>query len=384
MASDDTNPPAFSVEVGATGAPLDIGITQFVSRVEYEVAEGLASMAKIHLANPDFTLSALKVFEPGNELFIRFGYGTQLKGVGRVIIKKVRDNYPQNEMPGIEVTAYTKDSNMMDHSPEKSKKKGGKGGRVFKNQKFSDAVAERASDYDMELDIDPTPTAATDFVQKAGMTDFEFIRGLANLCGFLFWVDGDDKGKWTLHFKDPEKDLNVQDREFIFRYNLGDLSTLLNFESEYAITGSATKLKVEVKDPETGKLLSTEVEEEGEEPDIEATGDETEKTQSALVSGAAVKLYFGDFSFGLETGKRFKTEAEVQAWAKQWFRRHRENFLLGSGSLIGVESLTARQIHTLDGLARPTLNGRYYFTRVRHVLDVGSGYTCQFNARKVV
>src|SRR5690606_33284225 len=91
-------------------------------------------------------------------------------------------------------------------SPPKSKKVNGGGGRTYKELKYSEAVEEKAQDpaYNFAPDVDPSPETATTFIHKAGLTDYDFVRGLANLTGYYFWVDGDQDGKWTLHFRDPK------------------------------------------------------------------------------------------------------------------------------------------------------------------------------------
>ena len=76
-------------------------------------------------------------------------------------------------------------------------------------------------------------------------------------------------------------------------------------------------------------------------------------------------------------------EDDVLAWANQWFRRNRENFVLASGRLIGVESLRALQVHAMTGVGAK-YSGDYQFTRVAHVMDGDGGYTVEFNARKVI
>lgn len=376
-----TNNPAFAIEV--EGKETIVGVTQLIQRVEYESADGIADVARLTAVNPDFIVSNAKVFQPGNEMSIFMGYGSDLQHVGRVIIAKNRPTYPQNAMPTIQIVGYTKDSKMMDNAPEGSKKKGGKGGRGFKDVKFSDAVRERAGDYDFETDIDDTPDAEHGFWQKPGLSDYEFVKGLSNITGFVFWVDGDDDGIWTLHFKDPEQ-LTEQEETFTFKYNLGDLSSLLSFQPELLIKGFQTKIAVKVKDIKTGRILEAEVEEENDDaPDVSAETEPTAELEGDHTTASDIKLFINDFSFEVTANRRFKTEAEIIAWAQQWFRRQRENFVLARGRLIGVESLRARQVHAIEGI-ESGLEGDYYFTKVKHIFSNSDGYVIDFGARKVM
>lgn len=397
------NAPAFDLTIN--GKRVSDGVRAVIESAEYESADGMADVLRVQLVNvPDdqgrFPLSDSRLFAPGNEVSLFGGYGVGLKHIGRGIIRKVRNNFPQGGTPDMEVIAYTKDAVMSDTAPEslKEKKKKGNGmknskaGRRFKDFKYSDAVEIRAADYGFELDVDPTPDAAHDFIQRAGMSDFEFITGLANLTGYYFWVDGDEDGIWTLHFKDPEqlKQSDIQDKEYTFKYNDGDFSSLFSFEPELAIQSTITKLLVESKDPLTGQVIEAKIDEEdgGDEgPEPIATGDELSPKGNELglewKSASSVKVFIEDFSFDVRANRRFKSAAELAAWAVQWFRRNKENFILSTGISIGVESLRARQVHTIAGVGL-ALDGKYQFTRVKHIFSPGGGYTCNFSCRKIV
>jgi phage protein D len=359
------------------GTDLGTGLTKYVQSVTYESTDGIADMAKIVIANPNLVFQDLKVFKPGNEISIHMGYGTTLEHVGRVVIVKPRPTFPEAVLPTMEIVGYTKDFKMMDNAPEGSKKKGGKGGRSFPGEGVSDVVTGKAEFYGFEADIDDAPQIDAKLFQKVGLSDYQFVKGLANMTGFFFWVDGDEDGKWTLHFKDPSKSL-TQEKEFTFNYNTGNRA-LLSFTPEFLISGANTKIKVRVKDEKTGKVIEEEIEEDEDPPDATWTG--TADEEVAEGRGSTVKLFIGDFSFEEFTNKRFKKPADVKAWAEQWFRRMRENLITGGGRVIGVESLRARQIHTLDGLGTE-FDGRWFFSRVRHTMESGGGYTVEFNGRK--
>lgn len=396
------NAPNFGIRISTGAVPL--GVRQLVQRLEYESTDGMADLLRVNLVDPDMIqapgavgghsqrISDTKIFQPGNEISVSLGYGSELKHVGRAIIRKTRPTFPRAGLPTVEVIAYTKDCLMMDNAPEGSKKKKGKGGRRFTDQRFSDAVRERADDYDFVQDIDETPDARHTFYQKVGLSDYDFVNGLSNLSGYIFWVDGDENGVWTLHFKNPDKlsAADLQAKIFTFRYNDGNLSSLLTFEPELAIQGAITKLKVQVKDPVTGKTLEAEFTEENDrapDPKVVVSEDTLRAVDNILdgeqSTGSDIKLFINDFSFEEHANRRFRTEAEVIAWARQWFRRQRENFVLARGVTIGVEDLMSRQTHAISGVS-VGLSGDYYFTRVKHILDSAQGYLCDFNARKVV
>lgn len=389
--------PAYVVEVG--NDVLDVGITDLITQVEYESADGMADVCKITAMNPGFALSEAKVFQPGNELAVWMGYGNNLTFIGRTIINTVKANFPDEGDPTIQVTAYTRDREMMDNAPPEVKskpgsRKKGKGGRAFKDAKYSDAVTARAEDYGFIGVADETPDEPHDFIQKAGMSDYEFIQGLSNLTGFVFWVDGDEGGNWFLNFADPAAGTleAAQETKYTFTYNTR-LATLMSFEPTQTFAGATTKLVVKTEDPRTGEVLETEVEVDKDDqglskllpPGIDgiAVGDATGSVEGTPPSGANVKLFIGDYSIEVASGKKFTDPRQVKIWAAQWFRRHREQFILARGKIIGVENVMARQVHEIDGVGS-LYNGDYYFTRVRHIMSSTAGYICDFHARKLL
>ena len=293
---DDTLNPNFALRVGDT--ELEAGIRALVESVEYESADGIADVAKIVAKNPNFILSDRTVFAPGNEVSIFMGYGGELSHIGRVRIYKVRPTFPQAEMPTIEITGYTRDHEMMHNSPPQAAPQGRAGGRRrgarraqsqsgrrFRNLKYSEAVEQRAADYNFNTDIVPTPEAPTDFIQKAGMSDYDFVNGLANLTGFLFWVDGDENGEWTLHFKDPER-LNEQETRYRFEYNLGDMSTLFQFQPEFLVSEAIAQIRVRVQGPTTGQVFEAEFTEDNLEGSPELLFDPSADLETETVEMA--------------------------------------------------------------------------------------------------
>lgn len=370
---------------------VDAGVRDLIESVEYESSDGLADILRIRAVNKDFALSDSKVFAPGNEVSVFMGYGSNLKHIGRVKIFKNKPTFPESGWPMFEAVGYTRDHEMMFKQPEASSRgsaPGGKtkqkGGRRFRDVKYSDAVLERAEDYGFIPDIDTTPEEPTNFIQKAGMTDYDFIKGLSNLTGYLFWVDGDENGRWTLHFKDPES-FNEQDRTFTFEYNLGDLSTLYTFEPELLVSGAIARIRARVKDPRTGRVIESEFSEDNTDSPEVTLEPGTDRLLDQIIqeepqTSTSVQIFIGDYSFEDVANRRFRSEAELVRWVRQWYRRQRENFILCRGVTTGVEDIMSRQVHAINGVGT-MYSGRYYFSKVKHTMD-SNGYTLHFGARK--
>jgi len=146
-----------------------------------------------------------------------------------------------------------------------------------------------------------------------------------------------------------------------------------------------TKLIVSTKDVRTGRTIETKLEEQNDDaPDmIDRTADGSEKILSQYKTASEVKLFLNDYSFTLITDRHFTNEAELASWATQWFRRNRENFILCRGTTVGIPTLNARQVHTLNGLG-VGFSGDYSLVSVRHTFDKGMPYLCEFSGNKYI
>lgn len=367
--------PQWALEVN--NQPLDTGIASVIESVEFESYDGMADMLHLRMKNPGAKISDAKVFQPGNEVSVFAGYGSNnLEHIGRAVIVRQSPLFPENGAPTLEAIGYSADYQLMDSEP------GGSTKRTYAVTKYDGLFDIVAASYGFKTDIDPwSPRGPKDLFQKVGVSDYEFVKGLANIAGRVFWVDADEKGVWTMHVKDPDN-LTDQEVKYTFRYNYGDGGTLLSFRPEVLIKGAKTKISVVAKDKNTKQVFSAEIEEEADAPELDARGDQDGTVNSSHKSGTVIKLYFNNFAFEVVSSKTFKTEWDVTHWARQWFRRMRDNFVLAQGKLIGVETLAARQTHALEGLS-PVYDGDYYFTKVRHVLSA-SGYSINFGGRKVI
>lgn len=413
MAGEDLAP-NYILEV--EGHELRSDVTQFISKVEYESADGIIDVAKVTAMNPDHILSSSKVFAPGNEMNIYMGYGpAHVRLVGRVVLMKPEISFPQGGIPLLEITGYTRDYLMRETRPDPEIKAResqlkerisaikGKGSQkrkkhlrnllkrlkqavVYTDASVREIVEDRAMGHGFSLDVDDAPWPKGTLTQPARLSDFDLIQGLANQTGFLFWVDYDFERGWTLHFRDPDGDLSVQDTEYTFRWNQGDKSTLNFFEPKMIFQDHFTELRVRGRlHLPSGKIQEVEV------PVVEPSETEAdphyaqaiEELEIDFESAEAVKLFIGDYSFAIKPKTEFRSRAAMEVWASQWFRRTREQFIVGNGSVMGLESLRARQIHSLEGMGIP-YDGRYYFSKVRHISDRDSGYHCEISARKVL
>ena len=434
-------------ELRIEGLSLSEGVTQFIERVEYESADGLVDMMKVSVMNPDFHMSERKLFLPGNEMALWIGYGPDLSFVGRAEIVKVRTTFPPDGMPGLSITGYTKDHRMAERRPDpgpdeeemkaldadiiklealkarnaqdassatakaktkeekkqiadrlegvqkalntkitelKTKKKVRTQAKaVWNGFTVEEVVTAVAANYGFQTDVDEAPELDGNFYQPHEMSDFDFVAGLSNLVGFFFWVDGDEDGKWWLHFKSPANvGQAVQDKIYTFKYNSGDSTTLLTFAPEMLLKNYFTKVVAVLTLP-NGKVVKKEFVETKASEWATKPNVESELAEDILGTAASIKLFLNDFSITIPAVDGIRNEAALEWWVDSWIKRHRQEFMTGKGMVVGLESLRARQSHKIQNIGK-IYDGSWFFSRVRHVFDSEGGYGCEFDARKEI
>lgn len=363
-----------------SGQELSEEITEYVTSVEYESADLLIDTMRIQLMNPDYKFSELKLFLPGNEMELWGGYGGELSFMGRAVIAKHRATYPPGGMPMISVTGYTGDWYMSQKKPDIENKGKGKDLITYTDVRYTDVIEKIAEFYSMETDIDPSNEKVSGIYQIKDVTHFQFCRGLANLLGWYFWVDGNENGKWVLHFRDPDLYDSKQEIMYTFSYNKGDLSTLLSFEPEMILSDFFTKVTAEIT-LQSGKVVNKTFVHEKESWDVKPTS-ELEEVEDSISSALDIKLYFKDYSVAIPNTEAIRNPADLERFVDNWIRKHKDEFVIAKGNTVGLENLFARQRHKIANVGT-LYNGEWYFNKVRHVFSSSNGYSCNFDARKI-
>jgi phage protein D len=401
--------PVYSLLVNDTLLCADI--SHYVDGVSFENTTDMADKFQMKIANPYFSLTddrnwiSHKALQPGNEIEVWAGWGRADHFLGRAIIQRHNPVFPMEEMPTLTIKGYDKSYLMMKVAGDI---KGARGWKInlaepapaddadnqgvsWTDIKHSDVVKIQAEKYGMSTDIDDTGKLDT-VIQKKGMSDWKLIKGLANLNGMELWVDWDYITKrWVLHLKRPNDEAAS---EYTFVYQDGDNTTLLSAEVEYGITEAITTLQVLAWDWINDKWI-TAVEIEGAESadpifkpgpaprGLEGLEGEPATLNTVIQNAGSFRLSAAGAAIDVVPEHQFKDAESLARFAQQWFLERRDNFMIIKGRTIGVETLRARQVHTLTNLSK-RLDGDFYFISVTHKLGGGSGYYCEFTARKIL
>ena len=110
-----------------------------------------------------------------------------------------------------------------------------------------------------------------------------------------------------------------------------------------------------------------------------------ELLRESITSSTRFQIAAGGHSLQVLSLRNFRDAEDLASWAATWFRQQKDNFIIGRGKTIGIETLKAGQVHRIDGIGI-RLSGDWYFVNVKHKMSFKGSlpYTCEFVAHKVL
>lgn len=396
--SRDFMAPGLAVKVG--DSLLGADITSAVISAEFEDTSDMVSKVSVTLDNRGMRFSDAQVFQPGNEVSLYMGYGPELAFIGRGEIVRHRPGFPREEAPALTIVGYDRSFRMMKEEMEikggggeAPEKKKDESGRLWKGT-LKECVTALFSKYGIKPLVEESiASIQVKFTQKKGTSDYKVLRALANLYGCETYTRWNDETKeWEGHFRAAINGKSNQSEFYTFRYAQGEASSLLEIDLDYSISETVTEVQAWVWDRGAnggeGDWLPL-VEEEKEKGkkekfsagtfgDTAFPGGQVDPLQfptrlKLSASGHAVEILT----------RRFRDPVEAQIYVKLWLNAYKDSFVEATGTVIGIETLRAGQVHVLEGLGA-RFSGEYYWSMARHSWKPSEGYEVEFTARKVV
>lgn len=410
LEDDNTLNPVCQVEINKDPSGW---YNKYLLTAEYESYDTAADKMVLVFSNINGVLSDSGLLTIGNEISLYGGYGNNLKHFGRCVIVRVRDLRHREYLPKIEVICFTKDFFMSLNEPRHSKSQASTKKKIRTNRNWdvsdlSEIIKDIAGSYSFDLDIDKASRSLMDggtasitkgkkeirtdqIIQPGDVSDLKMCSIIANEIGYLFWVDGDEHGKWTLHFKNPET-THIQKVGYDFFWNYGENSDILEFDGEKVLDGVST-LTVQFTDPKTKKLITVEVNalndsEQTSVPEHKVSYvefDETETTKDAVIKEPIypnqIWIQIGEVAHKVITNRKFTSIDDVQAWATKWFKESADRFMESEVKVIGSTDIMAFNVVTLKGLGGGW-DGDHYIYAAKHNFN-DDGYFTEFSCRKI-
>ncbi len=390
--------------VGAQPFIITDEIKKYISEVTYEDNSDQFNHLTVQLDNQVddagggqvLSLVDSKLFAEGQILEVRMGFGQSLMTIGACDIVKKTPDFPSTGFPTLTIEGYD-----LLHRCARRRPRGGVSYKGFRDSQVASIIGERngfdirSKDPNSYQHIRKT-LGIYDRVQNRGISDYEFLKKVAEINGYDLFSRFDPITKRSILFFQPPATLK-QREVFTFAYNEGNLgyhSTLLSFTPSMDAFDQASDFEIFViKDKDTSssnykpieRLTLEEQKRLKEIQDRRFTGKMGRDAGKQKGEDDGVMVAFKAFgrSFRFPAHKRFQSEFQARTAIQEFIKRQKQNFITAEGTLVGKEALQARQVHRLEGLGSQ-FSGKYYFTKVVHKFSKKDGYHIDFSARKVI
>jgi phage protein D len=321
-----------------------------------------------------------KFFQIGNLLQIDMGYGNHLFTVGGGEIVKINPRFNRNGI-SIEVVAYDAFFRLQQTEHDELK--------PFSKERFSSVVRKVLANHskvvgEVIIEIEKVNDIETDYPQKVGVNDYEFLKKHANANGFDFYNRFNPKTqKFDFYLMEPIEGEEPKFTYTYYQHNEDPLETLLDFDVEINVIDQVSDLAVISTDRKTKTKIQTYISVERPDggQDVKFAGPDAGKAVRSAKAGQIRFKAFGQ-NFKVIRNKSFDDPKKNKAWAIMWLRENIENFITGSGTIIGNEAMQSRTVLDFQGIGE-AYKGNWYLTSVEHTMTDGNVYLTKLNARKI-
>lgn len=234
---------------------------------------------------------------------------------------------------------------------------------------------------------DPTPprmvreTRQREVTQKAGTTDWDFIIKLGEQHGFITFVFFHIESRRWIGYWGPEGNI-PQFRQYTFRYNAGDETTLGTVRPNLSAKNQSTEIDLIYVDPISGRenRLRVAMDNLNEYTEgIHVQGDPLD-TNEPIPTGPEVVLRIHGQRIVTHADRRFTSAEEARLWLMSYWLRHARDFYFIEGdTIVGIPEMRAREYHFFEGFGR--YSGEFFVTQTRHSMSPGQVYKTSFVAR---
>jgi hypothetical protein len=212
-------------------------------------------------------------------------------------------------------------------------------------------------------------------VQKAGTSDWAFLKELAKKHGFIVFTFFDYESRSWIGYWGAEENI-PQNREYIFRYNAGPQTSLKTFRPSVSSKNQSTEIDLIFNDPVTRRenRLRVNIQAGAQAP---ASALQEAENPDPIGDGPEVILNVNGERMVVNANHRFTSAEDARRWLLAYWRRYATDFQVIEGqTVIGLPELRARQYHRFLGVLRDS--GRYFVSQTRHAFseEYVTTFTC--------
>lgn len=330
----------------------DVDITLRILSFEYEEDEKKIDKLTLTIDNRDLSAFDSDLLSQGTTLFVSWGYAGDMAPTREVVIRSVKG--------ALTLKVEGQGKSVLMNRLGKT--------RAFENKKRSEVVKQIAEEngYGAEVQFIDDTDVVQAHVAQAGLTDAAFIKRLATIEGFEFYVDHQG-----FHWK--SRKLNVKPLR-VLQYMLPpDVGDILSFDVENDLTAKPGKVTVKGRDPLKKEEINVAADNAGTKRTALAGVIKAVDLQTGVREKHVVNASEAVMPSSAVSAPAAKREAEGA------YKRAQLASVKLSGSLVGDPTFAAKSVVEVRGLGK-RLSGKYYVTTVTHKID-GSGYLMNFKAR---
>lgn len=216
-------------------------------------------------------------------------------------------------------------------------------------------------------------------VQKAGTSDWNFLKQLAKNHGYIVFVFFYYETKNWIGYWGPPNQV-PQHTTYTFNYNNGDDTTLGSFKPKLSMRGQKTEIDLLYTDPILRRQQRLRVSMENVSqysPEFRGP-DASSQITEPIGNGPEVVLTIHGQRVSVSADRQFRSIEEARRWLMAFWYQHASEFCEAEGDcIIGIPEIRCRHRHMINGFGR--YDGNYFFTKVSHRMGGKSTYTTEFS-----
>jgi len=225
--------------------------------------------------------------------------------------------------------------------------------RTYADATPIDCAKQIAADYGLTAKTrDGSPAPVKMFRFQASQTDFEFLRGMADLEGYMFWIDGSE-----LHFERPAIS-STDDAEFTLGEDVNTFLPVANFR----------------KPPAEVRVGAWDVSGKAELTGKAKTGDELWSVPGGKPGAELAKFTSSKPGISL-VESQVGTQEHADTVAKAALTRRAMEFITAEVEVRGNPAVRPGALVNIKNVG--TYSGHYLVTEANHFYDA-AGYNCVF------
>lgn len=345
--------PRFEVQINSSRLAANISKAIMDVTIDEKMDEGASFRFTVNdefdMAKQQFKWLDHPLFDVGNTVSIRIGYGSDLQEIMMGEITSLEPSFFSGELPTIAVAGQDLSYDYLKRtSPE----------RTFTDRSYSDIARTIASEAELQAVVDDTAVFEPFIRKNNSETYYAFLESLAAKAGFTFSVD-----RRTLSFIKPK-----DDRKEILTLTLG--KDIISFKPRMNTTDLVTEVEVRGHDPRNpntpivGRARAGS--ERGQEPGRQTASQVAEDRHGEIKS--------------VLTGMVVNSVEHANAIAQAELNRRSDTFVEGDVESIGIPQIRPGFTIKLDKMGT-RFSGKYYVTEASHTLG-SSGYRLRFTVKR--